>query len=74
MNFKNGFPGVYSIFFNTVTTHQSFVLLVKQMRKELVTKKCNHAQQHYNFRVLHFLQKFVHSPCGFVLNLSLVIV
>ena len=29
-------------------------------------KKCNHAQQHHDFRVLHLLQKFAQSsPCGF---------
>ena len=39
MDFKNGLPGVDSIFFNTVTTHQSFFLIVLQTRKELVTKK-----------------------------------
>ena len=41
MDFKNGLPGGYSIFFNTVTTHQSFVLIVQQTRKELVTTSCN---------------------------------
>ena len=61
MDFKNGLPGAYSIFFNTVTTHQSFVLIVLQTRKELVTTSCNHAQQHHNFRVFHLLQNFVRS-------------
>ena len=28
VDFKNGLPGVEAIFFNTVTTHQSFFLLV----------------------------------------------
>ena len=51
VDFKNGLPGADSIFFNTVTTHQSFFLIVYQTRKELVTKKCNHAQQHHNFPV-----------------------
>ena len=73
LDFKNGLPGADSIFFNTVTTHQSFFLIVYQTRKELVTKKYNHAQQQHNFRV-SFTSRIVRSLLSAVQNLSLVIV
>ena len=44
------------------------------MRKELVTKKCNRAQQHHNFRVFYLLQKLVRFLLAAVQNLSLFIV
>ena len=56
MDFKNGLPVADSICFNAVTTHQSFFVKAYQTRKEVVTKKCNHAEQHHNFCVFHLLQ------------------
>ena len=55
VDFKNGLPVADSICFNTVTTHQSFFVKAYQTRKEVVTKKCNHAEQHHNFCVFHLL-------------------
>ena len=56
---KNGLPDADSIFFNKVASHQSFFLIVYQTRTELVTERCNRAQQHHDFRVFHLLEKLV---------------
>ena len=70
----NGLPGVDSLFSNTVTTHQSFLLIINKRKRGQQRKKYNHAQQYHNFNMFHLLSKFVRSLVAAVQDLFLTIV